>query len=74
MTARRPPGEANTMHSVSRSRAADECMRLARQLSRRPANRDGADKTWVLELMRGIERFFSSARRLPAKKRHGSLR
>ena len=48
--------------------------RLARRLSRRPCNRDGADKTWVLHLLTGLERLFSSARRVGVRRRRASLR
>jgi hypothetical protein len=48
--------------------------RLARRLSRRPCNRDGADKTWVLRVMVNVERFFSGARRVGVRRRHASIR
>jgi len=44
-------------------------MRLARRLENHPCNRDGASKTWVVRLMRRIDRLFRSARKL-----HGSVR
>ena len=35
---------------------------------------DGADKTWVLHLMRRLERLFADARPLPGRGPDGSLR
>lgn len=40
-------------------------MRLARWMQEQAWNRDGADKTWVLRVMRHMEAFFQQARRLP---------
>lgn len=54
--------------------AEKECLALARRLARRPCNRDGADKTWVVEVIEDMNRFFSSARLLPIDKRHARLR
>ena len=52
----------------------NECARLAFLLARRPANRDGADKTWVLQAMINARNFFSGARLLPRKKGDARLR
>lgn len=38
---------------------------LVRELQDHPCNRDGADKTWVIELMEDTRRLFASAKLLP---------
>ncbi len=44
-----------------------EALRLARWLAAQPFNHDDTDKTWVLALMRRLERLFASAQRLPGR-------
>jgi hypothetical protein len=50
-----------------------EHLELARELAALPCNQDGADKTWVLDLMRRLERLFASAKMLPGRGPDGSL-
>jgi hypothetical protein len=58
---RRSPSETGTEIRRSQDpRAAD-----IQWLQAHPSNRDGADKTWVLALMRRLDDFFESARPLP---------
>ncbi|MBI3854495.1 MAG: hypothetical protein HY293_02260 [Planctomycetes bacterium] len=51
----------------------DPLFRLARRLEADPCNRKGADKSWVLEVLRNAEKRAASARLLPARKSGGSL-
>ena len=57
MSGRHPPPLADASES--------EAVRLARWMQEQAWNRDGADKTWVLRVMRHMEAFFQQARRLP---------
>ncbi len=61
------------MRSRKAASARPDCLRLARRLARRPCNRDGADKTWVVNAIEEANRFFASVRRLPDR-RHARLR
>jgi hypothetical protein len=45
-----------------------------RRVEALPANRENSDKTWVLHLMRRLERLTREARALPGRGPHGSVR
>ena len=49
-------------------------MHLVRELEARPCNRNGADKTWVVELLDETEKLFASAKLLPERGRRKFLR
>ena len=37
-------------------------MHLVRKVESHPCNRDGQDKTWVLDLMEGLHKLFANAK------------